>query len=170
MELQRTSWFLTIIWTWSPVPWSGAALNAFYKANPSTNCPFKLEIVLTACSPVRCSWTDNDQLHTESPNFRPRVVNTRPWCHYPNMGSYLHPNMVKNANFRGLHRIWEFLCTLRSVIILPPRQPHFLAWLPRWQLVRTGHFLTITIIVKCLKSLLLSNILARNNSEAMFYH
>ena len=60
--------------------------------------------------------------------------------------------------------------TLRSVIILPPRQPHFLAWLPRWQLVRTGHFLTKTMVVKCLKSLLLSNILARNNSEAMFYH
>ena len=25
--------------------------------------------------------------------------------HYPNMGSHLHPNMVKNANFRGLRRI-----------------------------------------------------------------
>ena len=23
----------------------------------------------------------------------------------PKYGSYLHPNMVKNANFRGLHRI-----------------------------------------------------------------
>ena len=50
------------------------------------------------------------------------------------MGSYLHPNMVKNANFRGLRRIWEFLPTLRGVIILPPRQPRFLARLPRWQL------------------------------------
>ena len=37
--------------------------------------------------------------------------------------TYLHPNMVKNANFRGLRRIWEFLPTLRGVIILPPRQP-----------------------------------------------
>ena len=29
-----------------PYPWSAAALNAIYKANQSTNCPFKLEIVL----------------------------------------------------------------------------------------------------------------------------
>ena len=43
------------------------------------------------------------------------------------MGSYLHLNMVKNANFRGLPRIWEFLPTLHGVIILPPSQPRFLA-------------------------------------------
>ena len=41
--------------------------------------------------------------------------------------------MVKNANCRGLRRIWEFLPTLRGVIILPPSQPRFLARLPRWQ-------------------------------------
>ena len=75
----------------------------------------------------------HEQLYIESPNFGPRAVNTRPWRHYPNMGSYLHPNMVKNANFRGLRRIWEFLPTLRSVIILPPSQPRFLARLPPWQ-------------------------------------
>ena len=50
------------------------------------------------------------------------------------MGPYLHPNIVKNANFRGLRRIWEFLPILRDVIILPPSQPRFLARLPRWQL------------------------------------
>ena len=72
----------------------------------------------------------HEQPHIESPNFGPRVVNTRPWRHYPNMGSYLHPN---NANFRGLRRIWEFLPTLRGVIILPPSQPRFLARLPPWQ-------------------------------------
>ena len=37
------------------------------------------------------------------------------------------------ANFRELSRIWEFLPTLRGVIILPPSQPRFLARLPRWQ-------------------------------------
>ena len=46
---------------------------------------------------------------------------------------YLCPNMVKNANFRGLRRIWEVLPTLHGVIILPPSQPRFLAWLFRWQ-------------------------------------
>ena len=71
--------------------------------------------------------------HPESPNFGSRVVNTRPWRQNPNMGSYLHPNMVKNANFRGLRRIWEVLPTLRGVIILPPSHPSFLARLPRWQ-------------------------------------
>ena len=49
------------------------------------------------------------------------------------MGSSLHPNMVKNANFRGLRRIREFLPTLRGVIILLPSQLRFL--LPRWQQV-----------------------------------
>ena len=29
-----------------PYPWSAAPLNAIYKANQSTNCPFKLEIEL----------------------------------------------------------------------------------------------------------------------------
>ena len=29
------------------------------------------------------------------------------------MGSYLHPNMVKNANFRGLRRIWVFAHIVR---------------------------------------------------------
>ena len=43
--------------------------------------------------------------------------------------------MVKNANFRGLRRISEFLPTLRGIIILPPRQSRFLARLPRWQLL-----------------------------------
>ena len=51
------------------------------------------------------------------------------------MGSYLHQNMVKNENFRGLRRIWEFLPTFRGIMKLPPRQPRFLARLPRWQLV-----------------------------------
>ena len=111
-----------------------AALNGIYKANQSTELPFQTRNRIKACSPVRSSWTKNEQLHTESPNFGPRVVNTRPWRHYPDMGSYLHPNMVKNANFRGLHRIWEFLPTLRSVIILRPSQPRLLARLPRWQL------------------------------------
>ena len=37
------------------------------------------------------------------------------------------------ANFRGLRRIWEFLPTLRGVIILPPSQPRFLARFPRWE-------------------------------------
>ena len=110
------------------IPWSQRFFLIFLRENLGTNC-------IKACSPVRSSWTDKEQLHTESPNFGPRVVNTRPWRHYPNMGSYLHPNMVKNANFRGLRRIWEFLPTLRGVIILPPRQPRFLAWLPRWQLI-----------------------------------
>ena len=41
----------------------------------------------------------------------------------------------KNANFRGLRRIWESLPTLRGVLILPPSQPRFLARLPRWQKV-----------------------------------
>ena len=41
--------------------------------------------------------------------------------------------MVKNANFRGLRRIWEFLRTLCGVIILPPSQPRFLARFPRWE-------------------------------------
>ena len=36
------------------------------------------------------------------------------------------PNMVKNANFRGLCRIWEFLPTLLGIINLPPTQPRFL--------------------------------------------
>ena len=31
--------------------------------------------------------------------------------------------MVKNANFGGLRRIWEFLPILRGVVILPPSQP-----------------------------------------------
>ena len=104
-------------------------------SKPEHLLPFQIRNRIKACSPVRSSWTDNEQLHTESPNFGPRVVNTRPWRHYPNMGSYLHPNMVKNANFRGLRRIWEFLPTLRGVIILPPRQPRFLARLPLWQLI-----------------------------------
>ena len=44
------------------------------------------------------------------PNFGPRVVNTRPWRHYPNMGSYLHPNVVKNANFRELFlRVFAYI-------------------------------------------------------------
>ena len=51
------------------------------------------------------------------------------------MGSYLHQNMVKNANFRGLRRIWEFLPTFHGIMKLPPRQPRFWARLPRWQLV-----------------------------------
>ena len=50
------------------------------------------------------------------------------------MGSYLQPTMVKNAHFRGLRGICEFLPTLRGVIILPPRQPRFLARSPRWQI------------------------------------
>ena len=33
------------------------------------------------------------------------------------MGSYLHPNVVKNAKFRGLRRIRGVLPTLRGVII-----------------------------------------------------
>ena len=32
----------------------------------------------TAVQQTRSSQTDNEQLHTESPNFGPRVVNTRP--------------------------------------------------------------------------------------------
>ena len=41
--------------------------------------------------------------------------------------------MVKNANFRGLRRIWEVLPTSCGIINLPPRQPRFLARLPCWQ-------------------------------------
>ena len=40
------------------------------------------------------------------------------------MGSYLHPNMVKKANFRGLCRIERFFSTLRGIMNLP-----------RWQLM-----------------------------------
>ena len=50
------------------------------------------------------------------------------------MESCLHPNMAEKAKFRGFRRIWEFLPTLRGVMILPTSQPRFLAWLPRWQL------------------------------------
>ena len=42
--------------------------------------------------------------YRDEANFGPRVVNTRPWRHYPNMGSYLHPNMVKNAAFAYIAR------------------------------------------------------------------
>ena len=45
----------------------------------------------------------------------------------------LHPNMVKNSNYRGLRRTWEFFPTLRGIMNLPPRKPHFLARLTRWQ-------------------------------------
>ena len=132
--MQRTSWFWQNL-SIKPYFFIAAALNAIYKANQSTELPFQTRNRIKACSPVRSSWTNNEQLHTESPNVGPRVVNTRPWRHYPNMGSYLHPDMVKKANFRGLRRIWEFLPTLRDVIILPPSQPRFIARLPRWQLL-----------------------------------
>ena len=49
------------------------------------------------------------------------------------LSTYLHPNVVKNANFGRLRRIWEFLPTLRGIMNQPPRQPRFLAGLPRWQ-------------------------------------
>ena len=116
-------------WNKRSAKFKAAALNAIYKANQSSNWPFKLEIVLKLAHLL--GPLEQTQLHTESPNFGPRVVNTRPWRHYPNMGSYLQPNMVKNANFRGLRRIWEFLPTLCGVVILPPSQPRFLV--PRWQ-------------------------------------
>ena len=117
------------------IPWSAAALNTIYKADQSTNSPFKREIVLKLAHVLgHLEQTTNSWTLTESPNFGPRFVNTRPWRHYPNMGSYLHPNMVKNANFRGLRRIWEVLPTSCGIINLPPRQPRFLARLPRWQL------------------------------------
>ena len=117
------------------IPWLAAALNTIYKANQSTNCPLKLEIVLKLAHQLGpLEQTTNSRTLIESPNLEPRAVNTRPWRHYSNMGSYLHPNMVKNANFRGLRRIWEFLPTLRGVIILPPSQPRSLAGFPRWQL------------------------------------
>ena len=106
---------LTKIWPWKPIPWSGAALNVIYKANQSTNGPLNSRNCIIACPPVRSSWTDNEQLHTGSPNFGPRVVYTRPWRQCPNMGSY--PNIVKNANFRGLRRIWEFSPTLRGNMV-----------------------------------------------------
>ena len=114
--------------------WSAATLNAIYQANQSANFPFKLEIVLKLphlLGPLEHTTNSCTLNHPISDH----EVNARPWRHYPNMGSYLHPNMVKNANFRGLRRIWEFLPTLRDVIILPPSQPRFLARLPRWQLL-----------------------------------
>ena len=73
---------------------------------------------IKAFSHLRSSGAENDQFYTGSLNLVPEVVNKR-----PNMGSYLHSNMDKNSNYRGLHRIKN----------LQQRQPRFLAWLPRWQ-------------------------------------
>ena len=107
--------------------------QASYKVNQSFNCPFKLDIVLKLAHQLGPLEQTTNSSTLNHPILELRVVNTRAWRHYPNRGSYLHPNTVKNGNFRGLRRIWEFLPALRSVIILPPSQPRFLAMLPRWQ-------------------------------------
>ena len=116
------------------IPWWAAALNAIYKANQSANNPIELKIVLKLAHllwPLEQKRTVAQ--YTGSPNFEPRVVNTRSWHYCPNMGSHWHPNMVKNANFIRLRRIWEFLPTLRGIMNLPPRQPRLQLRLPRWQ-------------------------------------
>ena len=47
---------LTKIGAYNPIPWWAAALNALiYKANQSTNSPFKSRNRIKACSPVRAS-------------------------------------------------------------------------------------------------------------------
>ena len=43
---KKTSWFWQKFERKNPIPWSAAALNAIYKANQSTICPFKPDIVL----------------------------------------------------------------------------------------------------------------------------
>ena len=78
-----------------------------YKANQSTNSPFKLEIVLLKLAhllgPLKQKTNSSTRDH---PISNHRVVNTRPWRPCPYMGSY--SNMVKMqilegyANFKGL--------------------------------------------------------------------
>ena len=55
--------------------------------------PFQTRNLIKACSPVSFSRTDNEQLLSESSNFGPRVANRR--RHHSNVGTYLHPNMVR---------------------------------------------------------------------------
>ena len=47
-----------------------AALNAIYKANQSTELPFQTRDGIKACSPVRSSWPDNEQLQTTSCKYK----------------------------------------------------------------------------------------------------
>ena len=76
--------------------------------NQSFNCPFKLDIVLKLAHQLGPIEQTTNSCTLNHPILEPRVVNTRAWRHYPNMGSYVHPNTVKKGNFRGLPRIWEF--------------------------------------------------------------
>ena len=90
----------------NPIPWSAAALNAIYKANQSTNCPFKLEMVLKLAHLIHP--ISDHELQTEDVTIQMwGLTYTQIW--------------------------WELCPTFRVVIILPPRQPRFLARLPRWK-------------------------------------
>ena len=68
------------------------------------------------------------------------------------MGYYLHPNMIKNVNFRGLHRIWRFLPTLRRIMNLPLRQPRFFSSVASLA-IRQGFIFRTHITFFCLKPL-----------------
>ena len=106
---------LTKIWVYNLNTWSTVALNVYYKAKLSTNSSCKQEIVLKLSHPL----DPQEQIMISfSLNLEPGVANKRPWHDCPNMWSYLRSNMVKNSNYRGLHRIMN----------LQWRQPRFLAW------------------------------------------
>ena len=66
------------------IPWSQRFFLIFLRENLGTNC-------IKACSPVRSSWTDKEQLHTESPNFGPRVVKYKTMRSLPKYGVLLTP-------------------------------------------------------------------------------
>ena len=63
-------------------------------------------------------------------NHTVEATHARTWRHYPNMGYYLHPNMVKKVPYAEMR---FFFCTHARLYDLPTRRPTHWGRPPRWQ-------------------------------------